>query len=305
MKLAAPFFFFFLLIQQFCFAEADVRQGGNIALVVSYGSHQKRIGLVMQKYVVSNFLQFNPSVRVYYNFTNLGPKQKCWEMLASMGAVVGFGNKYNPLVSDEFLSNVANFTQYKNSVVYSYNWYRNDIGTSQVTAVCGLQSGYWQVLMENDMIAAPYLDRFRTGAFLLQYATKDYQIALNSTMWTGESRVRVTDTKYPSRHGYRQMTNEQFGNCSSGILALQVKVKSNYHQVWQGSVGVDADQVRHFIQNKLIHDMFFLPKQFSNKVNAHFPMLQPDGSPYLFLPGQKIRKPKFYGQLCLNPSLFY
>ena len=70
-------------------------------------------------------------------------------------------------------------------------------------------------------------------------------------------------------------------------------------------IGIDAEQVRHVFQNRIVHDMYFIPERFIGYKNVHYPMLQKDGTPFLQRPGQKVRKPKPFFNLGLNDNLFY
>jgi len=78
-----------------------------------------------------------------------------------------------------------------------------------------------------------------------------------------------------------------------------------YQQTWQGNIGVDAEQVRNTVQNKLIHDMVFLPKAWRPKTNCHIPMLDKNNNAYLFHENQEIKSPRFYLNAFTNASCFY
>jgi hypothetical protein len=134
---------------------------------------------------------------------------------------------------------------------------------------------------------------------------------INNLLWTGANGKRINDANYPSRFGYMDLTNAQYGNLSHGILGFQFQYLStkNYYaygnQTIQFNAGLDAEQIRNVIQNKIIHDMYFLPKAWQKTKNAHIPMISEDGNPYLFKENQKIKKPSLYLNGALNPSLFY
>ena len=69
--------------------------------------------------------------------------------------------------------------------------------------------------------------------------------------------------------------------------------------------GIDDEGIRHLFQNKLMHDMKFIPSKWEHMNNPHIPMLQPDGTAYLFKTGQLVRKPKPFFEIGLNNPLFW
>eukprot|EP01030_Chromulinospumella_sphaerica_P009988 gene9988-9793_t len=143
----------------------------------------------------------------------------------------------------------------------------------------------------NDLLARPELDRFRTGGILVQYQYRDQlQLAVNCTMWTGQmgnNRILVSNGFFP--YGYMDTTGGHYTQYSHGLLSTQAKANLGHGQIAQANLGVDAEQVRNFVQNRLIHDLAFLPKKWHNPRNCHLPMVDTAGNPYLHLPGQKIK----------------
>ena len=87
------------------------------------------------------------------------------------------------------------------------------------------------------------------------------------------------------------------------MLALRADYYAGYKQIVRAELGIDAEQIRHAVQNKFMHDGVLPLTVKSN--NPHYPMLQQDGSPYYFLEGQKVRKPKPYIQLSTNQIALY
>jgi hypothetical protein len=73
----------------------------------------------------------------------------------------------------------------------------------------------------------------------------------------------------------------------------------------QGSIGADAEQIRNALQNRVMHDLIFTPEKWHLSNNAHIPMIDSEGNMYLYKDDQQIRKPSFYFNLFLNPSVFY
>ena len=71
----------------------------------------------------------------------------------------------------------------------------------------------------------------------------------------------------------------------------------------RGGIGVDAEQIRHAVQNRYMHDELFLPKKWRDKNNHHFPMIDTKVQQYLYKPEQKVRKTKIYFNTFLNPDV--
>ena len=265
--------------------------GFNIGAVFALGNKFQRLGLTFQSYYLINFVQVNAEVRFYQNMKNLGPRALYGEMVTSAGLVLGYGPKqecYNP-----FLSNISNQTGYTNSVAYSYNayWPRH-VKTRQQTGTIALQFNNFSIISENDILGHTYFDRFRTGAFLLQYQYKNrYQFAVNCTMWTGQMGKQIKDNpNFPA--GYMDTTGAIYAMQSHGLLSAQFKMYLDQGQNLQANLGVDAEQVRNFVQNKLIHDMIFIPRKWNKAKNSHIPMLDTEGNQYLYKENQKIKKPE-------------
>lgn len=280
-------------------------RGLNIGFVSALGNRFQRLGITLQGYYCYGHVQGNAEVRFYRNFRNLGPLKKYNELVTSAGVVVGYGGintLHNP-----FLSSISNQTGYRSSVGYSYNLYFNRIKTTQQTGTLALQFRDVSIITENDLLARPELDRFRTGAILVQYQHRDQlQLALNCTMWTGQMgdhRILVSNGFFP--YGYMDTTDGRYTQYSHGLLSAQAKANLRYGQVAQADVGVDAEQVRNFVQNRLIHDMAFLPKKWHNPRNCHLPMVDTAGNPYLHLPGQKVKRVTPYWNVFTSPSIFY
>ena len=269
--------------------------GFNVGFVSAIGTHVQRFGIVFQGYGVYEFAQINASFRVYDNFRNLGPRGEHTEFNAALGLCLGYGTKTHE--KNLFMSSISNQTGYKNSVAYSYNIYRNKVKTSQVTGTIAFQFNHFSIISENDILAKPILDRFRTGAMVLQYQDKHFQYAINATMWTGQLGHEVkNDSLFPG-NGYINAEDGVYANLSHGLLSAQVKWANQYGQYLQGNAGLDAEQIRNTLQNKALHDV--LPK------NYHMPMIDTAGNQYLYRPEQKIKKAKLFLNGYTSPNVFY
>jgi hypothetical protein len=280
--------------------------GGSIGLVAALGNRIDRMGICLRGYYVNGAMQLNGDLRFYGNLKNLGPPGFYPEGTLSLGIVYGYGRK-DSVAGPEFLSAVSNQTGWTRSVGYAQNIYFNQIGTTQRTGTFSLQFGKFNFITENDILARSYYDRYRTGAMLLQYAPNARtQLALNCSMWTGQLENRVCTPGYPYANGYMDTTHAHYAQYSHALLSLQVKTLfPEYSQPFQANAGVDAEQVRNAVQNRIIHDLVFLPKKWRSSRNCHMPMIDRQGNQYLYQPGQQIRKPAPYFNAFLNPSVFY
>ena len=278
--------------------------GISVGAVIAVGNRFHRMGLTLQGYYFYDFVQVNAEVRVYHSLKNLGPSFQYNEATASAGLVLAYGKKQNYF--NPFLNSVSNQTKRRYSVAYSYNAYFNKIKTKQRTGTFALQFGDVSLISENDLFAHPMFDKFRTGAFLIQYQHKNiFQAAINCTMWTGKMGNQCRDDKEFPHIGYIDTTGGIYAKYSHGLLSGQFKFNVGYGQNAQLNLGVDAEQVRNAIQNRLIHDMAFIPRKWFTPINCHIPMLDEKGNQYLYRKGQKIKKPEFYWNAFSNSSLFY
>ncbi len=305
MKTKILIFFFVAGAYSNLFSQLEVYKnyGFNVGFVGAIGTHVQRFGFVIQGYYVYQFAQVNASIRVYDNLKNLGPKGEHTELSSALGVCLGYGKTNNE--TNQFISSIGNQTGYKNSVSYSYNFWYNKLKTSQVTGIVAFQFDRISVIVENDLLAKPMLDRFRTGAFLLQYQDKHIQYALNCTLWTGQMGGAVrTDSLFP-HIGYLNSTSGLYSTTSHGLLSGQVKYANEYGQYLQANVGIDAEQVRNAVQNKFIHDMPFIPKKWNKAQNLYVPMIDTESNQYLYRKGQKVRKPKLFLNGYTSPNIFY
>ena len=294
-KLITYFFVFIFYSNLFSQFQLGNSFGFNVGFVGSFGTHVQRFGVVVQGYGVYKFAQFNASFRVYDNFKDLGPKGEHAEFSSSLGLCVGYGKKSHE--KNLFMNSISNQTGYKNSIAYSYNFYYNKIKTSQVTGTAAFQFDRFSIISENDILAKPLLDRFRTGAMILQYQTKYFQYAVNVTMWTGQLGNIIKNDSLFRGHGYINTEGGVHQNLSHGLLSAQIKYANYYGQYLQANAGIDAEQIRNTLQNKALHDV--LPK------NYHMPMIDTAGNQYLYRPTQKIRKAKLFLNGHTSPNIFY
>lgn len=279
--------------------------GFNVGANFAFGTHFQRLGLNANFFYVNKLFQANTELRTYISFKNLGPAKINTELVLAQGIVIAYGARndfFNP-----FINSVSNQTGYSSSVAYSYNAYFNKIKTTQQTGIIALQFGAASLLIENDIFARPLLDRFRTGAFLLQYQHKDvFQAALNCTMWTGKMGMQVkNENGHFIGHCYMDTTGGTYSNISHGLLSAQIKYNIGLSQNVQLNIGMDSENVRNIMQNRLIHDVGFIPTNWFTRHNCHIPMIDDKGEQFIYKEGQKIKKPVFYWNVFSNANLFY
>ena len=273
--------------------------GINIGIVLALGTHTNRLGVVVNSYYKINRFQINPEVRLYFNSKNLGPNKPSLESVLSLGVLYGYGKTETNF--NKFYSPISNQTQHKNSFGYAYHYYLNNIETNQSTGTISIEVTDFSLVLENDFLSGTgWLDRFRTGAFLIQYQKDNYQLGVNATMFTGQMGERITDENYPFVGVYENTVGGKYTEFSHGLLSAQFKYAGDFYQTYQANIGVDSERVRHVIQNRFTHDILI-----GRGLNAHVPMLDDKGEQYLFKEGQKVKPMKFYMNLFSNPAVFY
>ena len=171
------------------------KMGFRVGVILSLGTHINRFGGVVNANYVNQNVQLNSELRIYFNAKNLGPNKSSVETVLSLGTVYGFGKKDS--VNYLFYHPVSNQTQHQKSVGYAYRFYFSTLNTHQKTGLIAIEINQFSFIAENDLFAQPKLDRYRTGAFLLQYQKNNYQLAVNTTLFTGEMGERVVDKNYP------------------------------------------------------------------------------------------------------------
>ena len=274
--------------------------GATVGLNIALGTHINRLGITMNGYYISDRVQLNLGVLGYHNFKNLGPSGGSSELKLSLGTVVGFGEKFSYL-NNEFLSPVGNQTTFDYAVGYAYMWYLAGNSSSQRSGMIGVHIDQFFIAHENDILSGTGQDRFRTGGLMLSYTDDEWRFGLNYMGWTGDAKSNGVEKHpniaKPNKKGFKDLRNGTHGRFSHGISALQVDRVLDYGQVARLQAGIDAEQIRHAMQNQLIHDWV---------TNGYkYPMLSPDGAPYIFEDGKTIRPAKPYFEGMLNPALFY
>lgn len=276
----------------------------NLGLHLAAGTHFRRIGFSFTAARRGRSVQWNPGIRLYYNLRNIGPQDRYVEMVTSLGIVYGFGRMDSS--TNPFIDPLSNNLHKRNSAGYAFNYYWNGIHTSQATGLLSLQLGKIQLAGEDDVFAGGIRDEFRTGSFMVRYRDRNIQYGLNFfTGWTGRRGIPVTNSNYPSRNGYMDMSHTLYGKISAGLISAQLSYANHAGQIFQANAGLDNEHVRDIFQNKMVHRLFFSPGHDRWRGGADLPMIDTKGEPYLYHDGQQVRRGRPYVNIFLNPSLFY
>ena len=303
--------FFFLLVT-FGVSISHMNSQTKIQFGVSacLGTHVNRIGFFIQPSYFSEYAGFQIRATYYCVLSGIGIQKNTDEFQLQNVVFLCMGkiDSTQVYVNDVF----SNQGDRPFSVIYSFNKYFDHSQTSQNTGCIGIQNRNFRILTENDLFAMKKQDRYRTAAIIFTMIKKEYLYSIKSVLWTGDSFDKraikiIGDSLYKSRFGYKDLQNAHYGKHSNGILCFQIDKYADYSMPQNISIsaGIDAEQVRHFLQNKIIHDMYFIPECIISYKNVHCPMLQKDGTPFLKRPGQKIRNPKVYFNVGINEGLFY
>ena len=288
-----------ILLEIFCITSAFAQWWGiGISLMGNFGDELSRFGFVASSYYVMDHWQEEMRIGVFYTLRPVGPPLSTPEIQLNLSLGYGYGKK--SWESAGYANFLTNKTKYKTLISYCLNFYLDRLGTSQRTGTIWFQNGHWAFYTENDLFAQ-HSDHFRTGAARLAWIDT-ISFSLNLVTWTPETKnVPVqTDPDYPARWGYKDLTKQKYGRYSTGFIYLQVE-NSNF----SAGLGYESEWIRYVFQNKLIHDMIFLPRFLVPAKMKHYPMVAADGQAYLFKPGQKVRPGQVVWFVAKKRGMFY
>lgn len=301
-----------LLLLSLCFpifsAAQNLNFGGTIGVSLTFGTQVNRIGVVAKGFTTYNQLQLNVQTTNFFNFQTFGIPEGGLETQNSVGVLYGFGGND----TDDFMPMIdilGNQTGQKNHVGYAYNFYNDIHQMNQKTATVSVRLNRLTFITENDAFSFIPHDRYRTAGATFRYRIDEFTyLALQTTLWTGDPfymTVQPIYDNYPNPSGYEDMSGARFAENSHGILAAQIIRLLPFQQQVSMNFGIDAEQVRHALQNRFIHDIPFIPKGWNPPRQPHIPMVSEDGKPYLFQEGQVIRKARWWGNVNMNSPYFY
>ena len=289
--------FFFLSSYGFSQTLKLNKIGISTGFVINFGSHVNSVGLTFKSYYTDYCYQLNVGSTITWNSKSYGNRRRYWENRTYLGVALLGGIKDNSI--DFQLDGLSHQSVFRNSVSFNYLWYYDNVGTSQLSGGFGLSLNKLSIYFENDVFGGQANDRFRTGHLLAAYRYKDFKIGSGIYLWTGETDGTPWKKEFSKNcpNGYKDLSNLPYGKTSHGILYGSVLYTLPFGQNSFLKMGIDSEQIRHGIQNKLIHDLIFLPKKIERKT-PHYPRLNEEGMPVF--EKSKIRKSKLFYQIGAN-----
>lgn len=289
---------FFLATSVFAQVEFGVQAG----ISANVGTHVTGLGLFARSYVNYNFIQVNHTIDIQLSSLSYGNRKTLLEMRNAFGLLIGFGPESKYI--SQRLDGLAHQMNHQYAVGYNYLIYTDNRQSSQLSGGFGLHLGRFSIMHENDVFGGQAKDRFRTAHFRVNWSDSLMNFALGTSMWTGETAntewQKVRHEKMPN--GYRSLEETLYGHSSHGISYAEVSYNGPYQQNPSLRLGVDSEEIRHFFQNRLFHDLIFLPKSVKRST-PHYPRLDENGC-MVFSKDQR-RKDKPYLQLGANDYLFH
>lgn len=285
--------FIFLSNQTFAQNWNEFSFSSMLGITATVGTHSTRVGLHVSAHFMYSFAQVNISNFANFNLFGYGKRKKYLESRTALGLVL-LGGKRNNTIDFQY-DGLSNNTKYQYGLGYNYIWYHDQAKTTQRSGGWAIHANKISILLENDVFGGQSKDRFRTGhlAFTYRYLNTKFTLGLN--IWTGEtansSWERIAMKKCPS--GFRLLEDLPYGKTSQGILYVGMTQHLAYVQNVYGRIGIDSERIRHAFQNRLMHDLVFLPKSFPRNT-PHYPMLDSEGCPTF--EKSMVRKSKLYLQ---------
>ena len=292
---------FLLLIPSILFGQTigNTRIGASIGVLLNFGSHVNSIGLSLNSYYQDYFYQLNVGSSLTYNLNAYGNRSKFWESRTNVGTILLGGKKQ--LSPDFQLNGLFHNSNYNYGIGFNYVWYYDNVGTSQLSGGWSVHLKNTAVLIENDVFGGQAKDRFRSGHVAVSYRKDDLKFSSGLYIWTGETAnsiwIKVKSKNCPS--GFRILEDLPYGKTSLGILYGGISYNLGYGQFLQSRIGLDSERIRHFFQNRLAHDLKFLPSSIERNT-PHYPRLDSNGCPVF--DNESIRKNKLYFQLGSNEN---
>lgn len=273
--------------------------GGTVGLSLNFGTHINAVGLNIKGYYTDYFAQLNATSTIYFYGKGMGKRTQYWESRNSIGLVLLAGKEQMDI--DFLLDGLNHQTKYNYGIGYNYIFYLDNAGTSQNSGGFAMHLKNFSIYNENDVFGGQAKDRFRTGHVYFSYRIKEYRFGAGLNLWTGETANskwnKIKMDKMPS--GFRILEDLPYGTSSHGILYGAFYYNLPYGQYAHVKLGVDSEHIRHAIQNRIIHDMSFLPNTIKRNT-PHYPRLDADGCPVF--DKNDTRRSKFYMQFGLNDN---
>ncbi|MFN5912533.1 MAG: polymorphic toxin type 23 domain-containing protein [Bacteroidota bacterium] len=292
---------FFLIVQKLCSQTYHAPHAGlTLGIQIAVGSHVNSFGISVNMYYSNYFFQCNAGSSLRFNLTSYGQRNRFIENRNHLGLILLAGHRGS--LPNFQLDGLFHNTKFNYGLGYNYVWYLDNAGTSQRSGGWGLHVKEFSILLENDVFGGQSKDRFRTGQLTFMYRPmENINMHAGLYIWTGETAnsrwERISMENCPS--GFRCLDELPYGTTSHGIVYGGIQIGMPYGQVAGFRVGTDSEHFRHFFQNRLSHDLIFLPKKFKRNT-PHYPRLDEAGCP-TFLK-EKVRRNKFYFNVNINES---
>ncbi len=259
-------------------------------------------------YFFSDKTQLSLSYEFLFKTKKIGVSKRGLEHQCHLNIFRSIGTRWSR--QSNFYLNDLDLLQNSQSIGIQYSYYLDQTQSSQGTGSIIYRLKGVQIYSENDLFGnLSGMDKFRTGTIGIRYAYLDKLYGIKSVMFTGETRCagmnRIVDDNYPSRYGYKDISSCKYSNCSHGILAFEFFQSLNYRQHLRFQFGIDAEQIRNILQNRIMHDMYFVPSFINSAKNPHIPMVDKNGDLYLYKEGQVIKPWSWVYNLSLNGSSNY
>lgn len=294
-------FLFFILLFPVLTLQAQFKSNPNFGfqagLLVNIGTHVNSVGVNVGFYYSDFFYQFNVNSQLKFNATSYGNRLNFWENRNAFGLVLLAG-KQN-LEPDFQLDGLNHQTNFSKGIAYNYLIYYDQAKTSQRSGAWAIHVNYFTLAIENDVFGNQQKDRFRTHTMQATYRYQDWKFFSTVYLWTGETAKSFWDRtpmrKSPS--GIRTLTNLPYGKTSHGIWSFGASRKVRFDQIITLKTGIDSEGIRHAVQNRVGHDLTFLPKSIKRNT-PHYPRLDENGMPVY--DKQFVRKNRLFYQVNLN-----
>jgi hypothetical protein len=267
----------------------------GLRLSASIGSHQHYYGVGVHAGLEYRSFMLTIGSDVSYRLKDLGQRNRFLESKSYLGASLVTGK--NTSVRDIELGALNNYFTRENSFGYAYIIYSDNAGTSQLSGAFKGEIKGHSLMLENDFFAGQGKDRFRTATLLYRYREALWSGHLGVRLWTGEaSGLQVKEIEYHGKQQrYKDLSSNPFGKTSHGILYGGVQY-ALWSQTLGMEVGIDAEQVRHALQNQVAHASVW-HKRHASKAVA-YPMLDKLGYPTF--DQTQVRSPRAFFQLSIS-----
>ncbi len=310
--------FLFLSFQLKLFSQKNIFFYPKIGFSFQWGMPVNRIGFNFIAAAGYKNIQWTNSIFCFYNRNCFGYKNSSLETQLTSNIGVGIINNNLPKNEIALLQPHSNFTNFNHFISYGIKYYGDNNATSQTTGFFIYRYKNIFLQSENDAFIFKTYDRFRTGSFSIGvennkktqnnwFSQQRYALHFLAFMPSNKDKnsSKVSETSYPSPHGYLDFSKNNRGNVSVGALFVQVESSIKFNQSAFFQLGIDDEHVRNFVQNKIFHDLKFIPSRFKKVKNFHVPMLKKDNSNFLFKKNEKVRPAKLYFHLGANTPMNY